>query len=700
MNCKNRDSIFVPFRFELKLSISMKTIQRTFILCMLFALFNCGYLAAQSSPAFKQQFRYTKKTNAKLEALQGTIPDIPVADASVITPSGPVIGFREDTPFSVPLGSSYNVYSVISETPNAVSYHPDINSIVFCHRQNYQHPGGSGIISFDVSTDGGATWDTTTKQVTPSLETVGGMTINGNRYPNGCIYNPPGNTDPSNAFFIGTGASLWDDPVYGSNWGWEFLASSKFDGSLVDEAYYTTADSNIYLSTGMEYTPDAVWYSNLRREQNAAFQLFSPVVVAKMEFNSGTNSFDRTATELALDYSSGVDSFAVNPRIAFGPDGQTGYAVISGVDADDDEIYPSVKPVVWKTTDGGNTWVKQPRMHYQPMDSLIAYTIPIDGDGDGASDDPAGDSPRVPYLSQFDITVDANGDLHLVGSMLSSSDTASTAADFGFIWTGATATEIFHFISDGENWESYRVSDWYNEDGDLGAETVDERLQASRTPGGEYVFFTFSKSYYSVIEEDGEYPNISPDIYGYAYRLSDGYVVDPKNFGWAPGTVFEDFDFTDVGTIGFLHMTSPVSILDGEFWNQELPIVYGVPRDVNDDLQPIDYYFLRSAGFDDAEYHERGGMVNTEEIASLSVFEVSPNPSNGFVNVRFDIEEGTKYQLQLVNAMGQHVSVLENGRAFTGTQNLGFDVSSLSAGLYIIQLQTESGTHSHKLVVR
>ncbi|MCO6479180.1 MAG: hypothetical protein J5I94_21275, partial [Phaeodactylibacter sp.] len=57
------------------------------------------------------------------------------------------ITFREGPAFSVPLGSSYNIYSVLTEGQNSVTYNPDINSIVFCHRQNYPHPGGSGIIS-------------------------------------------------------------------------------------------------------------------------------------------------------------------------------------------------------------------------------------------------------------------------------------------------------------------------------------------------------------------------------------------------------------------------------------------------------------------------------------------------------------------------------------------------------------------------
>ena len=293
----------------------------------------------------KSKVRFSKKQNEKLNQRQ--LPDIPLATPNLIAVppvNEETLDFREGPSFSVPMGSSYNIYSVVSEGPNPVSYHPDINTIIFCHRQNFPYPGGSGIMSFDVSTDAGVSWDTITRQVTPSLMTPDGIGLNGNRYPNGSIYNPPGNTDPANAFFVGTGASLWNDPAFGSGWGYEWVASAKLDGSLVDENYYSTADTNIYLSTGMTYNPDgSQWYANYRREQNFSHQLYNPIIATKLEFNSTNNNFDRTPFELPLNYSTGIDSFAINPRIAFAPDGQIGYTVTTGIDGDDNEILSKCK---------------------------------------------------------------------------------------------------------------------------------------------------------------------------------------------------------------------------------------------------------------------------------------------------------------------------------------------------------------------
>lgn len=676
---------------------------KTYLLTLLVALLAfAGQAWAQDSPDFKQQFRYSEVRDAKAATLAGPGLDLPVAGQQgvAIPPGSTPISLREGTPFAVPLGSSYNIYSVVSEGPNALSYHPEINSMVFCHRQNFPSPGGSGIISFDVSTDGGMTWDTTTKQVTPALTTADGIAINGNRYPNGCIYNPPGNMDPDNAKFVSAGAALWTDPDFGNGWGWDFVASADLDGSNFFEDYYSLPDTNSYLPMGMVYTPSGdIWYANIRREQNLPHQLYNPITVNKLVYNSGSGAFDHSTTTLPLNYAVGIDSFAANPRIEFAPDGMTGYAVVSGIDGDDTEIYPSVKPIVWKTNDGGETWEKQPRIEYQLLDTLLAYTIPVDADGDGESDDPMGDSPRIPYIAQFDITVDGDGNLHVFAEMFSSSSIATNGDEFGFIWTGPFATELFHLISTDDGWEDYRVDDWYNEDSPIGMETVEVRPQASRTPDGQHVFFTYSKTFYFDPENTEELLNNAPDIYGYAYRLSDGYIVPPRNFGLVPGTVFDDFMFTDVATQGYFHMTAPVSIQNGEFWDQELPIVYGVPRAVEDDLEPIDYYFLRSAGFDDEEYQPRDGMVDVKEPNELLSFEVLPNPAQDWAQVTLALEAGTRFDLNLYSTTGQYLQAIAEGIAF-GQQTVNLPLAQLQAGVYYLRLQTDTGASARKLILR
>jgi hypothetical protein len=49
----------------------------------------------------------------------------------------------------------------------------------------------------------------------------------------------------------------------------------------------------------------------------------------------------------------------VDYKIAFGSDGQTGYIVMIGNNGDAEEIegYKNLYPIIWKTTDAGDTWI-------------------------------------------------------------------------------------------------------------------------------------------------------------------------------------------------------------------------------------------------------------------------------------------------------------------------------------------------------
>jgi hypothetical protein len=661
-------------------------------------------MTAQSNLPRKMQMKFTEKENAKQKALMAPA-DIPGAVTTLptpVTPSEEEVSYRSGEPYSIELGSSYNIYSVISGSPNSLNYDPVLNALVFCHRQNDGEDGGSGVISFDVSTDGGATWDASNKPVTPNLATPEGTVINGNRYPSGAIYNPPGNTDIANAKFVGIGSALWTHPEYGDNgWGWEFVTTANLDGSNSTEDYYTTAqDSASFLPYSLTSNPDGtLWYTDIKRQSRPgattfADQFWNPVMTTQLTFDG--DSYTRTVNELYIDYEGARDSFAFNPRLAFSPDGQTGYAVITGIEAGDTEAYPSVKPLIWKSTDAGATWEKQATAPYQAMDSLLAWTIPVDGDGDGAADSLAQGSPQVPYMSQFDITVDANGMLHIVASMLSSSDTS--ASQFGFVWIGDFATEIFHFMTDGVDWDTRRVGGYYNTDGAIGGATgaIDERMQASRSADGQYVYFTYAQTYYA--DDAEERPNSNPDIYGYAYRLSDGKTIEEKNFGVIPGFVWEDFEFTDAAFQSYLHMTSPVAISDGENWDHELPMVYGVPTDLNNELVAINYWYFYGAGFDESEFD---GVIKTEDpVVNTSSIKVFPNPASNHVWVNFELLEDTQVAIDLFDLTGRTVASAGTAEYVAGIHNKNIALDNLASGTYMVRLQTASQVVTSKVVVK
>src|SRR5690606_13792102 len=126
------------------------------------------------------------------------------------------------------LGSSANSFTAINGPRSNVYYSPDINTISFIHRGDPANGVGanSGDYFWDISTDGGSTWNINQG---PSYA-VSGSPGNLARYPMGVIYNPTGNTDPANAWVAGFGACTG-----GSGWLSQAHCTSKLDGSNANQ---------------------------------------------------------------------------------------------------------------------------------------------------------------------------------------------------------------------------------------------------------------------------------------------------------------------------------------------------------------------------------------------------------------------------------------------------------------------------------
>ena len=56
------------------------------------------------------------------------------------------------------IGSSWNMYTVLTPSTNPVHVNDGLGTISFAHRQNAEFPGGSGVMQTTWSEDGGLTW--------------------------------------------------------------------------------------------------------------------------------------------------------------------------------------------------------------------------------------------------------------------------------------------------------------------------------------------------------------------------------------------------------------------------------------------------------------------------------------------------------------------------------------------------------------
>ncbi|HNL05489.1 MAG TPA: hypothetical protein PKI54_11670, partial [Bacteroidia bacterium] len=124
------------------------------------------------------------------------------------------------------LGSSANAFTAINGGRSNLIYNSALNTIAFIHRGNPSGGVGtnSGDLFWDISTDGGATWNINQG---PSYTVANGNLA---RYPMGSIYNPVGNTDPANAWVAGFGSNTG-----GSGWISQTHCTSKLDGTNANQ---------------------------------------------------------------------------------------------------------------------------------------------------------------------------------------------------------------------------------------------------------------------------------------------------------------------------------------------------------------------------------------------------------------------------------------------------------------------------------
>lgn len=479
----------------------------------------------------------------------------------------------------IPIGTAYNLFTILLDGQNQVSYHPDINSVSFVHRQNNGTSGGSGGVSFDLSTDGGATWSSNTI-LTPDYN-AGSSPVTGNRYPSAALYNIPGNTDPDLAFIVANGPAL--DPASATaSWGYTFRISATLDGNNIDEQYYQTAgepwDFHPY---GINYYGSGSLWSISTTYNNTGDAAQDILTYQKYRVNEITPDligmeFDYNTTDVEPDFYTYTATSGFEENMAgygwgvyFDPTGVTGYVVLLGAPADADLL--SIKPIIYKTTDAGATWNLLPDFNFGSLTTFQDWTIPT------------WEGEYLPFFTSYDAAVDNEGTLHLFTEYISRSTTSTEADSLFFIWNGFTG--FAHMTTtDGSDWDATLLGYSQLADGLLGTVNIPYRVQTSSTPDGSKIFFTRTMSDSTIFAEHS-----TPDLLVIGYDIVSGEYTNEINF--SAGT---DFEYSM-----YFATTSPVTMDNGS-GEYEIPIVIAEPG--ADENSPPQFHYVKGVTFVDADF--------------------------------------------------------------------------------------------------
>lgn len=88
------------------------------------------------------------------------------------------------------------------------------------------------------------------------------------------------------------------------------------------------------------------------------------------------------------------------------------------------------------------------------------------------------------------------------------------------------------------------------------------------------------------------------------------------------------------------------------------------------------------------------GITEQIDLTDLSIF---PNPSKGEYNLNFGSDIPQDIQIDVLDLNGKKVRNFEF-KASTGQNELKFDLSNLSKGIYLLKLSTESGSHTLRAI--
>ena len=95
------------------------------------------------------------------------------------------------------------------------------------------------------------------------------------------------------------------------------------------------------------------------------------------------------------------------------------------------------------------------------------------------------------------------------------------------------------------------------------------------------------------------------------------------------------------------------------------------------------------------------GETSTETLDFVEAFTVSPNPVFGQseLQIRLSSEEAFNGQIEVLDITGRPTGVQRQYEFATGDQQLNLNIDRLTSGIYLLQITTNEGRLTQKVVV-
>jgi hypothetical protein len=572
----------------------------------------------------------------------------------------------------ISFSSSLNVNGLFSYDERYLTLQPAANMFTFGNRAGGAYGNTGNDLKYSFTTDQGASWDSA---VVPALA---GHNF---RYPSMVTWNPTGSTDPNAMYGIFSG------PITdGAVWIEQYWGSIKLDGTNKDVTYQANFPTTYldHLNICLYCSPDGhatVASSYLMGDATLSWQ--NGFHILNGTWNSGTNKFDwspRDSLKPNVLESGRTDA----PAIAWSVDGSIGYFVCTAIDADPAyNPYGVEWPVIYKSTDHGVTWVKEPPFDFSTIGNLKGMLWPTLAD------------PNVTIPRWFNkwadernedvngMVVDKNGNLHIFGYVAPTLSIHPDSLSYMYANNPRQMFDVFMTPYGGWNaiyidtLKSFNVPTtgayamaWYHQ------------MQMSRNADGSKLFMLWTDTDPFFGTE-----NTSPDIKGVGLDADTWNLSPVKNFTEATAYWGENF---------WMRLAYDV-FYDAGTGVYSMPVTTSIPGATGSD--PLVHQFVTGLEFTDADFTIPVG-VPASQSASALVSGNYPNPFRGTTSVTVNLQNASSVSLSVSSIVGQQISTENYGTMSAGVHTLNINGANLTSGVYLYTVKINGDSYTKKMIVK
>jgi len=649
------------------------------------------------------------------------------------------------------LCGSMNTYGMLVQQSRPLQYNAAVNAVSFIHRKSASYTpfpaanSNAGTIVAEISSNWGTSWDSTC---------IWSDATNGGRYPQGAIYSPAGNTNLANAYVVGSGPVVANNAFTG-DW-----YASKALGAPGSAAYNTTASAapgaQQFLSFTLPSYPanqgphgwsrygftstngGVVRSLALIQDDQTGLSTMRGVSVVKGTFNAGVFAWttDSIIPPTVVE-SAGTKVISSEVQMAWNEAGTVGYICVPGALATSQGQNRGYQPIIYKSTNSGTSWSLLPVINFASPSMSIVTDHLVDVDATNAF--------PVPYLVDYDMTVDANNQLHIgaifCSGAIANDDSLNYIAQFTtsinpndkYKWAHLPGNRpyLYDFVGDGTSpWKAamvdsissegpsagngypgYSDNPWDNT-GTNGAKlSIDARIQMGRTPDGKFVSVSWTESDSSFIAQSKKW-NIQPNIKARAIAITNSVTsgsystfctVSSNEINVTKPTSAQGTQHPKVVNRATLHYMSSttgsanVSATSNNTYSAEYKIPFTVTNSnpYSQLTNNTTWYTSANLSFEFVS-STLSGVKEVSNNASQTV--VYPNPANGSAYVKVSLSKNENVEISVMNLVGQVVkSTFANGNV--GENNIQVDLSGLNTGVYMVTVKAGNNSSTKKIVV-